>query len=259
MKKIKVYDLPTRLFHWLFVLLFLSSFFIAKYIDDDSWIYAYHMLSGLLMAFLIILRVVWGLVGSKYARFSSFRLAPRELVDYLSSIVNSKTRRYVGHNPASSYAAIAMFLLTIGLVITGLLMSFGIFEDFFEEIHELLSNSFVIIAILHVAGLVFHEIKHKDGLVFSIVTGKKDLVGQKEGIGNNHLFAGIIFVGLVLSFIFYLASNYKSSTQKLNLFGTQVRLGETEHGEHNKHGKRGGDHDDHDDDYDDDDDDDDDD
>lgn len=74
------YDLPTRIFHWCFALLFVFSFFIAKVIDDDSALYAYHMLSGILMSLLVILRVFWGFVGTRYARFSSFMLHPKDLI-----------------------------------------------------------------------------------------------------------------------------------------------------------------------------------
>ncbi len=113
MKKIVVYDLPTRAFHFLFGFLFIFSFSIGKFVDDDSWLYAYHMLSGFLMAFLIVLRILWGFFGTKYARFKSFQLRPKKLVDYFSSIVSGKTKRELGHNPASSYAAIIMFIMPI--------------------------------------------------------------------------------------------------------------------------------------------------
>ena len=65
MKKTKVYDLPTRLFHWLFAGLFLSAFLIAKVIDDDSPSYSYHMLLGVILGMIVFLRIIWGFVGSK--------------------------------------------------------------------------------------------------------------------------------------------------------------------------------------------------
>lgn len=74
MKTTKVYDLPTRIFHWLFAATFVGAFFIAKVIDDDSPSYVFHMLLGLVLVLTVALRVVWGVVGSRYARFSSLSL-----------------------------------------------------------------------------------------------------------------------------------------------------------------------------------------
>jgi cytochrome b len=98
MSKVKVYDLPTRAFHLLFAVLFVTSFFIGKFIDDDSALYAYHMLSGLTMVFMVILRIVWGIIGSKYAKFSSFKLNPKDLAWYFQSILSGKSKRELGHN-----------------------------------------------------------------------------------------------------------------------------------------------------------------
>jgi len=228
MKKIKVYDFPTRIFHWLFAGLFVFAFFIAKVIDDDQPLYAYHKLAGLLVMFLVLLRIVWGLIGSKYAKFSSFRLRPSEVVEYFTSILRTKSKRYIGHNPASSYAALAMFGFAIGLVSTGVLMSKGISKDFFEEIHELCGNGFVIIAIAHVAGVILHRVKHNDGILFSMLNGQKEAVDGKSEITSSRPFVALIFIGLILTFGLYLNKSYNSKTQKLNIFGTQIKLGDGE-------------------------------
>ena len=109
MQKVKVYDLPTRVFHLFFGVLFATSFLIGKFIDDESAIYAYHMLSGLMMVFMVILRIIWGIIGSKYAKFSSFKLNPKDLVKYFKNVLSGKTKRELGHNPASSFAAMPSF------------------------------------------------------------------------------------------------------------------------------------------------------
>ena len=116
------------------------SFSVAKLVDDDSVPYAYHMISGIIMVSMVLLRIVWGFAGSKTAKFSSFRLNPSELFSYITLIVSSKSKRYLGHNPASSYAAILMMVLTIGIGFSGLMMSLRINKHFFEEIHELMAK-----------------------------------------------------------------------------------------------------------------------
>ncbi|MCB0414133.1 MAG: cytochrome b/b6 domain-containing protein [Bdellovibrionales bacterium] len=155
MKTSNAYDLPLRIFHWVFAMLFASSFYIAKVIDDDSALYVYHMLSGLIMTGLILLRVIWGFWGPKTARFSSFPLSINELINYFTSLFSHKTKRYLGHNPASSYAAIVMFIFTLGLATTGILMSLRINKHFFEDIHELAANGFIILVIIHIVGVIF--------------------------------------------------------------------------------------------------------
>lgn len=70
----QVFDFPTRLFHWVFAALFLISFTIGKTIDDESVTFHWHMISGLTLGFLVTLRILWGFLGSHYARFQNFNL-----------------------------------------------------------------------------------------------------------------------------------------------------------------------------------------
>jgi cytochrome b len=229
MKKIPVYDLPVRLFHWLFALLFIAAFAIVKLVDDESPLFSYHMLAGLTIAFLLVLRLIWGIIGTTYARFSSFKLNPVELIQYLKDVVFTKTKSYLGHNPASSYAAVVMFACAIGLAISGILMSTGGENDTLEEIHELLSNIFLISVLVHVLGIVFHHIKHRDSLWSSMLDGKKGTSSDAAGIKSTRPVAFSILVILFVSWIGYLVTNYDSNTQTLNMMGTELRLGETEY------------------------------
>src|SRR5689334_6459120 len=144
-----VYDLPTRLFHILFGGLFITAFTIAN-VAEESPAFPYHMLAGALLAALVILRVIWGIAGTRYARFSSFELKPATLIDYFKHIVSGRTRTWAGHNPASSWAAVIMIGLAAGLAVTGVLMING--GERYEDLHELLANAFLATALLHVAG-----------------------------------------------------------------------------------------------------------
>jgi len=229
MKKISVYDLPTRFFHWLFAFLFITAFAIAKTVDDESPLFSYHMLAGLTIAFLLVLRFIWGFTGTAYARFSSFKLNPIELIRYFKDAVVTKTKAYLGHNPASSYAAVIMFACAIGLAISGILMATGGENDSLEEVHELLANVFLITVIIHLVGIVFHHVKNRDSLWFSMLDGKKKTSSDTPGITSTRLVAGLLFVILFVSWLGYLITNYHSSTQTLNLLATELRLGEAEH------------------------------
>ncbi len=254
MKKYSVYDLPTRFFHWAFALLFVIAFVIGKTVDDESRLFSYHMIAGLGIAFLLVLRLVWGLIGSRSARFSSFRLNPIELIQYFKDAVFSKTRSYLGHNPASSYAAMVMFACAMGLAFTGILMVTGGESDFLEEVHELLVNIFLVTVILHLVGIVFHSLKHRDSLWSSMLDGKKDTSSDTPGISSNRPAALIIFVILFASWTGYMFTNYDPSTRTLNLAGTELTLGEAEDKDEHESEGRHDEHEEDDDDHDDDDD-----
>lgn len=253
MKKTKVYDLPTRLFHWLFAGLFLSALLIAKVIDDDSPSYSYHMLLGLILGMVVFLRIIWGFIGSKYARFSSFALKPNHLIQYFKQLISGKTARTLGHNPASSWAALIMMALAIGLGLTGYLMTSGVNKEVFEDIHELLANTFTIVAIAHVAGIILHSVRHKDWIALSMISGKKQTIEGQHGIERSHRGVALLFLILIGVFVFHLTRNYDAQSQKLHLFGSALQLGESENHDRAKVEDRHSSDDDHDDDGDDDD------
>ncbi|HCD52574.1 MAG TPA: cytochrome b [Balneolaceae bacterium] len=232
MEKTTTYDYPTRIFHWLFALLFFVAFAIAKLLDDDSPLFSYHMMAGLSLLFVLVLRIIWGIIGTTYARFNSFKLNPKELILYGKQLLIGKTKRYLSHNPASSYAALLMFALTIGLGITGVNMALGYESEFFEEAHEIMANLFLLTVVAHVVGIIYHHFSHKDSLWSSMLDGKKRSISGESGITSNRPFIAIIFLILSFSWMGYIYSNYDQTTQTLALFGNQLQLGENEDGEH---------------------------
>lgn len=228
-KKTTVYDWPTRIFHWLFAFLFLGAYIVAETVDDESLIFILHMMAGLIIGFILVLRIVWGFIGTRYARFSSFELNPIKLIRYFKDAVLTKTKNYLGHNPASSYAAIIMFICAAGLAITGVIMTGGNASDFYEETHELLANIFLFTVIIHVGGIIFHQFRHRDSLWSSMLDGKKQSLQQKTGISNSKRFAGMLFLIVTFAWTGYLYSQYDSINQTLDFFGTELVLGEEEH------------------------------
>lgn len=228
MRGTQVFDWPTRLFHWLFAGIFVMAFLITKTIDDESPGFAYHMLLGLLLAGIVVLRVIWGLIGSRYARFSSFALNPFDLMSYFKRLLGSKPEAELGHNPASSWAALVMMALALGLAWTGYAMTNGGDQETLEDVHELFANAFAITAILHVAGVFFHAHKHRDAIGMSMVDGKKRAVAGQVGIKNSHPVIGLVFLILVGVSGFYLYTHYDKTTQGLSLLGKNLQLGEAE-------------------------------
>lgn len=227
MRTTLVYDLPTRLFHWLFSSFFLLSFVIAKVVDDESLVFSYHMLSGLLLGGLVIWRILWGFIGSSHARFSGFNLNPIDLKDYFLGILSGSKKRWPGHNPASSWAAITMFFLALGLAVSGYLMSTGN-KEAFEDIHEFMANSFIVLVVLHVAGVILHSIRHQDAIALSMVDGKKELAESSQAIPSSKRFAAVVLIALVVSVGLSLFKKFDSQNRTLNVFGQSLQLGENE-------------------------------
>lgn len=239
MKKKLVYDLPTRFFHWLFAALFLTAFLIGKNVDDDSVIFTYHMLAGLTLGFLVLLRIVWGIIGTKHARFLAFALHPAELFAYLKGILSGSKRRWAGHNPASSWAALIMMALALGLGLTGFLMTSGPDKETWEDIHELLANGFMVVVVGHIAGIILHTMRHKDMIGLSMLDGKKTEVTAENSIPSAKPGYGILLLALVAGFATYLFNNYDGQGGTLQLFGTQLQLGENEQAEEGGDGEAG--------------------
>jgi cytochrome b len=226
-----VYDLPTRVFHWLFAGLFLIGFIIAKTVDDQSPWFNYHSLAGLTLGFLVLFRILWGLFGTKHARFSGFALNPSELVSYIKGIMTGNKKRWAGHNPASSWAGLTMMFLALGLAVTGYLMTSGPNKESFEDVHELFANGFIIIVILHIAGIVLHTFRHQEMIGLSMIDGKKAGIAMDQTIPTSKTPFGILLVVLVVAFGLYIFKNYDGQTRSLQFFGTTLQLSESEDNE----------------------------
>jgi hypothetical protein len=131
-----------------------------------------------------------------------------------------------------------MFVFTLGLGFSGYMMSQG--NEAFEEIHEICGNLFLVTAIAHVLGIVFHRLRHNECIGASMITGKKTS-DTGEGISSNHGLAAIVLVALVGYGGWSLFHGFDPGTRKLNVFGFTMQLGESEdeEGENGEHGEKG--------------------
>ncbi len=227
MNKQIIYDYPTRIFHWLFAALFVVAFMIAKSIDDDNPVFTYHMLAGLLLSGLVTLRIIWGFIGTRYARFTSFVLRPSELLEYLKGVLTGDKKRWTGHNPASSWATLVMLVSALLLGATGFLMTTGSKETF-EDIHEIFANIFLVTVLLHIAGVLLHALRLKDGIFFTMFNGKKEKIDNMQTITSQKPIAALSLMIIMGIFTGYLIKNYNETNGELNLFGKVLTLGENE-------------------------------
>lgn len=232
MSKVVAYDWFVRVFHWLFAGLFLTSFIIAKTIDNESPAYIWHMISGLLLGTLVLLRVLWMLVGTSTARLSGFALHPGELITYFREILSGGKRRWFGHNPASSYAALAMMAFALGLGITGILMTSSPNKEDFEDIHEIFANGFMLTVVAHIFGVVLHTLRHRDPIGLSMITGVKTLNAETNGTSPQSVptrgGAGLLLLAAMIGSAYFITSRYDSLTGKLTLPGLVLQLSEND-------------------------------
>jgi cytochrome b len=112
--EIRVWDPLVRIFHWGLVLSFTIAYLSG---DEES---SLHIYSGYVVLGLIAFRVLWGLVGTRYARFSNFVYSPGTVIQYLKSLAAKKPKHYIGHNPAGGAMVIAMLLCLIVVSVSGL-------------------------------------------------------------------------------------------------------------------------------------------
>lgn len=167
--KVRVWDPLVRLFHWSLV-----GGFAVAYVTADEWDKA-HELTGYVVAGLIAFRLIWGLIGSRHARFSDFLYRPATIVRFVKDSLALKAKRYVGHNPAGGAMVIALLLAITGISATGYMMTTDMFwgAEWVEDVHELLVNGTLLLIVLHVGGVILASFEHKENLVRSMITGLK--------------------------------------------------------------------------------------
>ena len=210
MKSILVWDLPTRLFHWLFAL----SFAVAFITGEADGYRALHVFSGLLMLGLIGYRLVWGIVGSRYARFSSFLFSPVAGFRYLLDTLRGKAAHHVGHNPAGSWAIYLLLLLGIGISVSGLTLLYA--GEQFEDVHEALANGALAVVVVHIIGVVVASFLHRENLPRAMVTGYKE--GEKpQAIRSSRPIAAIVLLVLVAVFSVAYWKGWDPQTQTVKL------------------------------------------
>ena len=193
---IRVWDIAVRIFHWSLVLFFAIAYLTG---EEESQL---HNWSGYVVLGLLAFRVVWGLIGTRYARFWNFIYSPARTLAYARSLISGQPEHYLGHNPLGGWMVIAL-MVSIGLtswtgleleaaegrgpLAAGLHVIQPVFADddfgnerkeeegdeFWEELHEFFANMAVTLVFLHIAGVVFSSVVHRENLVKAMVTGYK--------------------------------------------------------------------------------------
>jgi cytochrome b len=195
-REIRVWDPLVRIFHWSLVLAFGIAYLSG---DEENNL---HLYAGYVVFGLIGFRILWGLIGTRFARFSNFVYSPGSVIKYIKDSIAGRPKHYIGHNPAGGVMIIALLLSLGGVTYSGLKV-YAIEEgagplaqsteisfiksahadndeheeheeeEFWEEIHEASANFVLFLVILHIAGVFIVGRLHDENLVKGMITGKK--------------------------------------------------------------------------------------
>tara|TARA_A200000113_G_scaffold37940_1_gene31000 strand:+ start:734 stop:1417 length:684 start_codon:yes stop_codon:yes gene_type:complete len=212
MQKVLVWDIPTRVFHWLLVFSLLAQYATAEWLENAvQW----HFYIGYFTLFLVIFRILWGFVGTQYARFSSFVTGPRKVIRYLKTLFDKDSMPSIGHNPLGGWFVIAMLVLVAVQAISGLFMTDDIFLDgpyrpladektlaLMNSLHHLAFDILLYVIALHIAAVFFYSIYKKQKLVPAMLHGKK--VSKAVGIAGSRLVRALV-IALLAAAIVYVA------------------------------------------------------
>jgi cytochrome b len=190
---VRVWDAPTRVFHWLLAASFAGAFATG---EAEGW-RSVHLLLGYTAGGLIAFRLAWGLVGTHYARFSNFPLAPRAVLGYLVSLKSGSPELHAGHNPAGSWAILGMLGLVAASALSGLVIEAGIGAEALQDLHEAVSTAAAVLICLHVAAVAASSLLHRENLVRGMLTGYKRVPGANAPPVRPHWLAGVLLLGSV--------------------------------------------------------------
>ena len=184
-REVKVWDPLVRVFHWTLVI----GFFTAYFTEGEDETLFLHTWAGYIVAGLVLVRLLWGFIGTRHARFRDFVFRPAVIKAYLFDVLRLKPKRYLGHNPAGGLM-IVLLLISLSCTVffgmglyavdenagplAGWLGGLGeSWEDVFKEVHEFFANFTLFLVVVHVAGVLVESLLHRENLVRAMFTGRK--------------------------------------------------------------------------------------
>lgn len=221
-KAVLVWDVPTRVFHWLLV----TAFVMAWLSYEDNRYLDVHTFAGYTFLGLLIFRLIWGVFGTHYARFSQFGYGPREVFGYIKGLFGEDLRHYVGHNPVGAWAIFALITFGLVLTISGLFVLGG--EErhgplagvisfrqsvIFRETHEIAAWTLLLLVIVHFSGVITESLLHRENLVGAMFRGTKWVDAELSNVRPNHLI-GVTIVTIVIAYVIATFGGYLSATQE---------------------------------------------
>ena len=190
--RILVWDLPLRVFHWLLAISFVGAFLTA----ESERVRDVHVVLGYTVLGLLAFRLLWGFLGTRHARWSSFAYGPGAVLGYLRSLLSRRPDHYVGHNPAGSW--VIYFMIVLGLVagVSGYAVYSDLGGKWTESLHEGAANAMLALVLVHVAGVVVSSLMHRENLVAAMLTGRKS-GSPEDAIGGTRWVTAVALAAAV--------------------------------------------------------------
>lgn len=167
--RVKVWDPLVRIFHWSVVGGVLANLTVFEHEKTPHTYVGYAVLAAL------AIRLAWGVIGPRHARFASFVVGPRGLWRYARAMLAGREPRYLGHNPAGAAMIVILMILLAAIGTTGWMMGLDRFwgVGWVEALHKTAANLLIGAVVLHVLGAVFESVRHRENLPLAMITGYK--------------------------------------------------------------------------------------
>lgn len=189
-RRIKVWDLPLRLFHWTLVLAIAVAFLSS---EEGSAINQWHFAAGWVAGLLLVFRLIWGFVGGEHSRFTDF-IQPGRIAAHVSELLHRKIEPTLGHNPLGALAVLALLLLTAATVWTG---AFG--GEGAEDLHEVVAWTLLVVIAVHIAAVAIMSRLQRENLVRAMITGDKPAARHPRAAdAKRPTMLGIVLAALVV-------------------------------------------------------------
>lgn len=211
MAKKLIWDLPTRLFHWLLVLSITAQYVTAELLENAM---QWHFYVGYFTLGLILFRLIWGVTGTRYARFRQFLWGPVSVAAYARSLPDRNAKAHAGHNPLGGWAIVAMLLLIGAQGVSGLFLTDDVFLDgpyrhLVDETRQNMANTvhhtgfdiLLIIIALHLIAIAFYSFYKRQSLVPAMLHGMKETASS--GIRSSRLGLAILIALLCAGLVYY--------------------------------------------------------
>ena len=165
---VRIWDPVVRIFHWTIVVGYILDLFVFEEGVTS------HNVVGYVVAGALAVRLVWGFVGSRHARFSDFAPFPGRLTRYVRALAAGREERHLGHNPAGAVMIIVLMALLAAVSVTSWMLTLDAFwgNDALEEMHGAISNAILACALIHSAAALYESYRHGENLVMAMITGE---------------------------------------------------------------------------------------
>ncbi|RVU80988.1 cytochrome B [Leucothrix sargassi] len=211
--KLKVWDLPTRLFHWILV----ASVGFLIYSGKTGELFDWHQTAGIVVLALILYRLIWGFVGSSTARFSDFLYSPAKIFAYAKNLFSRKAEPHAGHNPVGGLMVVVMLGLLLFQGITGLFSTDDILvegklydlvdsdtADWMTGMHHTSSEFLIPVLVLHILAIVFYRIWKKHDLLKPMITGSAEFTeAPKKSPVMKSAIIGLVIMALSYAALYF--------------------------------------------------------